>query len=314
MQVYRDFKQSFSEGEMWLLQEPVTELDINDMPDGTCLHGKQEFISKRPKLSTTETGEIISAPAIVPGDASMLAVLARAELDTTISTAKAYPRSLKTVMGDIMSFATLDEQTATENIYALPRGGKPIRGASIRLAEIIQQCWGNCRVDARVIQIDRATKSIVAEGTFHDLETNSATRAVVQRRISDKRGRVYNDDMIVVTGNAACSIARRNAILAGVPKAVWRKAYEASEQVVAGDIQTLVTRREAAVKAFAAFGIKPEQIFAALEVKGIEDIALEHMPTLQGMFSRSEESARRRSSRCSIRAVSPRRSRSCKTR
>ena len=32
MQVYRDFKQSFSEGEMWLLQEPVTELDINDMP------------------------------------------------------------------------------------------------------------------------------------------------------------------------------------------------------------------------------------------------------------------------------------------
>ena len=37
-----------------------------------------------------ETGEIISAPAIVPGDAGMLAVLARAELDTTISTAKAY--------------------------------------------------------------------------------------------------------------------------------------------------------------------------------------------------------------------------------
>ena len=106
----------------------------------------------------TETGEIISAPAIVPGDASMVTVLARAELDTTISTAKAYPRSLKTVMGNILSLATLDEQTAAENLYAISRGGKQIRGGSIRLAEIIQQCWGNCRVDARVIQIDRGNK------------------------------------------------------------------------------------------------------------------------------------------------------------
>jgi PDDEXK-like domain of unknown function (DUF3799) len=30
--IYRDFKRSFSDGEMWLLQEPVTELDINDLP------------------------------------------------------------------------------------------------------------------------------------------------------------------------------------------------------------------------------------------------------------------------------------------
>lgn len=29
---YREFKRSFSDGEMWLLQEPVTELDINDLP------------------------------------------------------------------------------------------------------------------------------------------------------------------------------------------------------------------------------------------------------------------------------------------
>ena len=33
------------------------------------------------------------------------------------------------------------------------------------------------------------------------------------------------------------------------------------------------------------FRSKPEQVFAALEVEGIEDIALEHIPTLQGMFS-----------------------------
>jgi PDDEXK-like uncharacterized protein DUF3799 len=32
MQTYREFKQSFADSEMWLLQEPVTELDINDLP------------------------------------------------------------------------------------------------------------------------------------------------------------------------------------------------------------------------------------------------------------------------------------------
>ena len=83
-----------------------------------------------------------------------------------------------------MSLATLDEQTAADCMYAMPRGGKPIRGPSIRLAEIIAQQWGNCRVEARVIAIDRENKVITAEGTFHDLQTNSAMRSVVQRRIS----------------------------------------------------------------------------------------------------------------------------------
>ena len=32
LQVYREFKNSFSDGEMWLLTEPVTELDINQLP------------------------------------------------------------------------------------------------------------------------------------------------------------------------------------------------------------------------------------------------------------------------------------------
>lgn len=232
------------------------------------------------------TGEVIetaSVPALV--ETGMVSTIVRAELDSQIATARMYPRSLKNAIDNIMSLATLDEQTAAENMFALPRAGKPIRGASVRFSEIIQQQWGNCRVEARVIAIDRTNKVITAEGTFHDLETNSAMRSVVQRRISDKRGRLFNDDMIVVTGNAACSIARRNAVLAGVPKAVWRRAYEASERVVAGDIKTLATRRDGAIKAFATYGVKPEQVFAALDVKGLDEIMLEHIPTLLGMFT-----------------------------
>ena len=231
-----------------------------------------------------DTGEITAAPMIV-AETGMVTALTRAELDTQIATARAYPRSITHVRDEILSLATLDEQTAAECMYALPRAGKPIRGGSIRLAEICHQTYGNCRAEARVVAIDRQNKVIIAEATFHDLQRNSAIRTTEQRRIADKRGRLFNDDMIVMTGKAACAIAKRNAIFAGIPKGLWRAALEAAERVVAGDIKTLATRRDGAVKAFAVFGVKPEQIFAALGVEGLDDITLEHIPTLLGMHS-----------------------------
>lgn len=232
----------------------------------------------------TADGEIISAPT--SSEQMSLAIgLTKAEIDQQISTAKAYPRLVSRVTQNILSLVTIDEQSAEECSYALPRGGKPIVGPSIRLAEIIAGQWGNCRVGARVVHIDRIEKFVEAEGIFHDLETNTATTARVRRSISDKYGKIYKDDMIIVTGNAACSIAKRNAILGGVPKAVWRKAYDEAEKVVKGDVKTLAERRELIFKAFAAFGVKPEQIFAALGIAGEDDITLEHIPTLTGMRS-----------------------------
>ena len=232
----------------------------------------------------TADGEIISAP-ISTEQMSLAIGLTKAEIDQQISTAKAYPRLVSRVTQNILSLVTIDEQSAEECSYALPRGGKPIVGPSIRLAEIIAGQWGNCRVGARVVHIDRIEKFVEAEGIFHDLETNTATTARVRRRISNKTGGLLTDDMIIVTGNAACSIAKRNAILGGVPKAVWRKAYDEAEKVVKGDVKTLAERRELIFKAFAAFGVKPEQIFASLGIAGEDDITLEHIPTLTGMRS-----------------------------
>lgn len=228
-----------------------------------------------------DTGEVMQQLV----DVNALATLTRAEIDTQISTARRFPRSIQRATGNILTLTTMDEETAAECNYALPRGGKPIQGPSVRLAEIIQQCWGNCRVAARVVQVDRVEKFVEAEGVYHDLETNSATMARVRRRIVDGKGRLYSDDMIIVTGNAACSIAKRNAVLAGVPKSVWRQAYDAARKVVAGDVQTLSSRRESAVKAFAHFGVTPERVFAALNTAGLDDINLDHIPVLRGMYA-----------------------------
>ncbi|TIL34267.1 hypothetical protein [Mesorhizobium sp.] len=234
-----------------------------------------------------ETGEVLSGLPVgyQAGNQSLAVSIAMAEVDQQITTAHAFPRSVDQAVKNILTLATLDDETAKECVYALPRGGKAIKGPSVRLAEIIQSCWGNNRVGTRVVHVDRIEKYVEAEGVFHDLETNAATTSRVRRRISDKQGRVLTDDMIIVTGNAASSIAKRNAILAGVPKAVWRKAYAQVEKVIAGDIKTLVERRAEAMKAFAAFGVTPERVFAVLEINGLDDISLDHMTTLIGMHS-----------------------------
>jgi hypothetical protein len=201
--------------------------------------------------------------------------LAVAEVDQQITTAHAYPRSIERAMKNILSLATLDEESAKECIYALPRDGKAIKGPSIRLAEIIQGQWGNNRCGARVTHVDRIEKYVEAEG---------ATTARVRRRLSDREGRLFNDDMIIVTGNAAAAIAKRNAILGGVPKAIWRRAYQEVERVLIGDVRTLKSRRDDAIKAFAGLGIKPDQLFGKLEIEGLDDIGPDQYTTLVGMF------------------------------
>ena len=241
----------------------------------------------------TADGEVISGVPMAAGgagayggvEATLAVSLARVEIDHQIATARAMPRSIQRAVQNIMTLATLDEETAEECIYSLPRGGKPIIGPSARFAEIISSQWGNSRVASRVVTVDRFEKFVEAEAVFHDLETNAIRTARVRRRIVDNKGRVFNDDMIQVTGNAASSIAARNVVLASVPKAVWRKAYASVEQVLRGDVKTLGERREKAMKAFAAFGVKPDQVFVALGVAGIEDITLDHMTVLTGMHS-----------------------------
>jgi hypothetical protein len=216
---------------------------------------------------------------------SMAIGLTRAEIDQQVATARAYPRSLKRVKSSILSMVTLDEESAEECMYALPRGGKPIQGPSIRFAEALRQSFGNCRSAARVVNVDRKEKFIEAEGIFHDLETNTATMSRVRRRISNKAGALLTDDMIIVTGNAACSIALRNAILSGVPKPLWREAYSTVLSTIAGDVTTLSVSRSKAIAHFANFGVTPESIFLAMGVKGEDDITIDHIVTLKAMAS-----------------------------
>lgn len=225
----------------------------------------------------TEETEVLTA------ESGTLALLNKGEIDMQIATAHKYPRSIVQFRNEVLQMVTLNEKVAGECIYALPRDGKTIEGPSARFAEVVASAWGNGRAGARVVS-DQGD-FVTAQGVFHDLQRNVAITYEVQRRITNKQGKRFSADMIAVTANAACSIALRNAILKGVPKAFWSDMYEAARQTVMGDIKTLANRRADALAAFQRYGVKPEQVFAKLGVAGTEDITLEHLLLLRGMLT-----------------------------
>lgn len=209
----------------------------------------------------------------------------RANVDTQVATAKQYPRSIKRSIDNSIVMATMDAETAQSCGYALPRGGKPITGPSVHLAKIIVSNWGNMRTEAKVVQI--TDKQIISRGTAWDLETNVASAFEVRRSIIDKRGNRFSDDMITVTGNAANSIAYRNAVFSVVPKAVVDKVYKASQKFITGDLSSeekLIKRRSDALNYFKdEWGISEEEVVKLCGKQTVNQIKADEIALLLGM-------------------------------
>ena len=211
--------------------------------------------------------------------------LERANVDSQVATAKQYPRNIRRSIDNSMVMATMDAVTAQSCGYALPRGGKPVTGPSVHLAKIIVSNWGNMRTEAKVVQI--TDKQIISRGTAWDLETNVASAFEVRRSIVDKHGKRYSDDMITVTGNAANSIAYRNAVFAVIPKAVVDKVYKAAQKAITGDLsdeEKLVKRRSEAINYFNdIWGISEEEVIKLCDKQTVNQIKAEEIALLLGM-------------------------------
>ena len=209
----------------------------------------------------------------------------RANVDSQVSTAKMYPRSIKRSIDNSIVMATMDAETAQSCGYALPRGGKPITGPSVHLAKIIVSNWGNMRTEAKVVQI--TDKQIISRGTAWDLEANVASAFEVRRSIVDSKGRRYSDDMITVTGNAANSIAYRNAVFSVVPKAVVDKVYKAAQKFITGDLsdeEKLIKRRTDAINYFNdEWGITETEVIKLCGKQTVNQIKADEIALLLGM-------------------------------
>jgi len=229
-------------------------------------------------METKDPDEIIRE-----GDSvGTLATLSKAEIDIQISTAKRYPRSIVKFKQDALEMATLDEETAGSMFYALPRDGKRIEGPSVRLAEVIGSAWGNVRYGARIVDI--GDNFITGQGVCFDLEKNVFSSIEVLRRITARGGRRYSEDMITVTGNAAMSIALRNAIFKVIPFALVKQVFEQAKEVSLGKGLSMAKRRENMLKHYdEKHGAKAEEILRLLNRRGMDDVSIDDLLMLRGL-------------------------------
>jgi hypothetical protein len=208
----------------------------------------------------------------------------KASIDIQISTAKSYPRNIRRATDNALAIVTMDQTIAQTCSYAVPRGGKKISGPSVHLAKILAQVWGNMRIEAKVVDIDQIR--VTSESVCWDLESNLAIKTQIKRSITGKTGR-FSEDMITVTGNAANSIALRNAILSVIPKGIVDKVYNAAKQTITGDVSDknkLISKR---VEVFAglrdAFGVSDKEILYAVGKAAIDFVDADDIVTLVGV-------------------------------
>lgn len=227
-------------------------------------------------VNEEENIEIISTEIVYQQD--------KAQIDVQISTAKAYPRVMKRAIEDAISIVTMDKETASTCTYSVPRSGKAITGPSVHLAKILAQVWGNMRIEAKVVSVD--AKQITSEAICFDLEKNIAIKTQVKRSIMGKHGR-FNDDMITVTGNAANSIALRNAILSVIPRAVVDKVYNSAKQAITGDLSDatkLLTRRKQVFEALVTtYSVTEKEILSVVGKASVDHITGDDLLVLIGI-------------------------------
>lgn len=228
---------------------------------------------------------------------SNMGIIARAELDSQIATAKAYPRNPQQAIEYALQLATMDETTAQSCFYCLPRKDKDgvkkeIRGGSIRLAEIMANAWGNLHAATRIVENDG--RHITAEGVAHDLEKN--VKIAMQNKVSirfgekdGKGGYTANADMQTMLSNAASAKALRNAIFKVVPKALVDRVLEKAMLFAVGDQKTVNSKVQDVFDKLTKMGIEKNKILDYYERKSIADITSEDFKSLIGVGTAIKE-------------------------
>jgi hypothetical protein len=211
----------------------------------------------------------------------------KSRFESLLQYAQMTPRSITRFLERATEMVTANEDVAAGCNYSVPRAGKRIPGPSVRLAEIAASTWGNISVE--VEDAGQDGKFVYAKGKVLDLETLTGLSVEVSRRITDKNGRQYSDDMIQTTKAAARSFAYREAVFKVVPKAYINQLHAAAIAVTTGGVKSIAERRDIAMKLLAQFGVTDERVFAMLGIEGIDEMGEDELVALRSEVQRIRE-------------------------
>lgn len=226
------------------------------------------------------TGEVVQFDGASSSVTSVPAMV-RAEIDAAIATAKMFPRDEDLALKKAEKLATRNTRVAARCLYAKPQGDgdKSVEGPSARFAEILSACWGNLRVNGRIIE--EADRFITAQGQCVDLETGYGLQFDLRRPIWGRYGR-YKDNMIAQTMNAAISIATRNAILKVIPRALWEDVYQAAKETVIGDMRSIEEARSRWLDYWKATGVSESEVLRSLGVSDRKEVTFDCIAIMIG--------------------------------
>ncbi len=205
----------------------------------------------------------------------------RGEAEIQAAIAQRFPRNPKESFARALAAATQTPEIAALCFYALPRGGKSIEGPSVRLAEILARDWGNIRAGSRVIEIGE--KFVTAQGLAWDLENNYMFQSETRRRITDRNGKRYNDDMVGVTANAACAIAYREAVFRVVGKVAVESIWQQCRLVSIGQSRSVKDLWASATAYWQKAGIDEARVLAAIGKTAAGEVTQDDIVTLRGL-------------------------------
>lgn len=221
---------------------------------------------------------------------SSLESISRAEVDMKITTARRYPRIMSKVKQDMLSFATLDEETAAACFFTIPRGGKTIQGPSVRLAEIAVSAYQNITAASRVLNVVSSGENphVVIQAVCHDLQNNVTVsiekrRAINSKKNNDGSRKPVSDDDIQLAVNACSAIAFRDSVFKVIPQALIKPVYEAAKRVAVGEVKSLVSHRQKVIDRLKQMGATEERILAVVDARKVDDVTVDKLEVLVGL-------------------------------
>lgn len=228
-----------------------------------------------------------NAPAQQTSDQSMVAsteARAVAEVQAAYVIAKRFPRNQSESYANIME-ACKRPFLAEQAMYAYPRGGTLVKGASIRLAEMLAQMWGN--LDCGVREISQSDGVSVAEAYAIDLQTNTRITKVfhVPHKRDTKKGSTRLTDARDVYELVANQGARRlrACILGIIPGDVIEAAIERCARTLESSDVPLSEQVKKMIVAFDEIGVKVEHLEKRLG-HNLDATIAQEIVTLKGIY------------------------------
>lgn len=200
-------------------------------------------------LTTSVTAQTDQARAVTEVQGAMLI-------------AKRFPRDPVAAMDRILNACTRPS-LADAAVYEYSKGGSKVAGASIRLAEVLAQSWGNIQCGVRELETRAGESSVEAfawdvETGFRDSKTFTVPHLRYVAAKNGKPSQTYKlEDPREVYEHVANMGARRKraCILATIPGDVVEAAIDQCEKTQALRATVTPERLKEVAEAFAEFGV-----------------------------------------------------------